>query len=77
MRGGVTLINRNIQYGGRKIRSSKHFRLDSQKISRAHKLPGAGSETETIERALNLVITERKQPVGPRCQPALLHQRHS
>jgi len=30
-----------------------------------------------IERALNLVITERKQPVGPRCQPALLHQRHS
>src|SRR6266436_1161373 len=30
MRGGVT--------AGHKIRSSKHFRLDSQKISRAHKL---------------------------------------
>jgi hypothetical protein len=29
----------------------KHFRLDANKIKRAQKVLGAGTQTETIERA--------------------------
>jgi hypothetical protein len=36
----------------------KHFRLDSIKLLRAKKLLRADTETETIERALDLVISE-------------------
>ena len=36
----------------------KHFRLDSSKISRAQKLLHADTETETIERALDFVLSE-------------------
>jgi hypothetical protein len=39
----------------------KHFRLDSTKISRAQKLLRAGTETETIERALDLVLSEHRR----------------
>ena len=39
-------------------RSHKHFRLDAVKIKRAQKVLRAGTETETIERALDLVISE-------------------
>jgi hypothetical protein len=39
----------------------KHFRLDSSKISRAQKLLRAGTETETIERALDLVLSEHRR----------------
>jgi hypothetical protein len=39
----------------------KHFRLDSAKISRARKILRADTETETIERALDLVISEHQR----------------
>jgi hypothetical protein len=39
----------------------KHFRLDSIKISRAQKLLRADTETETIERALDLVLSEHRR----------------
>ena len=42
-------------------RSHKHFQLDSVKIKRAQKALRAKTETETIERALDLVITEHKR----------------
>lgn len=42
----------------RKNVSHKHFRLDSGKIRRAQKVLKAGTETETIERALDAVIAE-------------------
>jgi SOS response regulatory protein OraA/RecX len=44
-----------------KSRSHKHFRLDSAKIKRAQKLLRAGTETETIERALEMVISEHER----------------
>jgi hypothetical protein len=36
----------------------KHFRLDSRKLKRAQKLLKASTETEAIERALDLIIDE-------------------
>lgn len=36
----------------------KNFRLDQAQIARAQKALGAASETETIVRALELVISE-------------------
>ena len=42
-------------------RSHKHFQLDSIKIKRAQKLLHADTETETIERALDLVIAEHEK----------------
>ena len=39
-------------------RSHKHFQLDSVKIKRAQKALQAKTETETIERALDLAISE-------------------
>ena len=39
----------------------KHFRLDSNKISRAQKLLRADTETETIERALDFVLSEHRR----------------
>ena len=39
----------------------KHFRLDVHKIKRAQKLMQAGTETETIERALDAVIAEHQR----------------
>jgi hypothetical protein len=39
-------------------RSHKHFRLDAAKIRRAQRALRAKTETETIERALDLAITE-------------------
>jgi hypothetical protein len=41
-------------------RSHKHFQLDSVKIKRAQKALRARTETETIERALDLAITEHE-----------------
>jgi hypothetical protein len=41
-----------------RTRSHKHFRLDPAKIKRAQRVLRAGTETETIERALDLVISE-------------------
>ena len=41
-------------------RSHKHFQLDPVKIKRAQKALRAKTETETIERALDSAIAERK-----------------
>src|ERR1035437_4670195 len=42
-------------------RSHKHFQLDSVKIKRAQKALRAKTETETIERALDLAIAEHQK----------------
>ena len=42
-------------------RSHKHFQLDSAKIKRAQKALQAKTETEAIERALDLAIAEHKR----------------
>jgi hypothetical protein len=44
-----------------KARSHKHFRLDAAKIKRAKKVLHADTETEAIERALDLVISEHER----------------
>jgi len=41
-------------------RTHKHFQLDSKKIKRAQKALRAKTETETIERALDLAISEHE-----------------
>lgn len=41
-------------------RSHKHFQLDSTKIKRAQKALRTKTETETIERALELAIGESR-----------------
>lgn len=41
-------------------RAHKHFQLDSVKIKRAQKLLRAKTETETIERALDFLLTEHE-----------------
>ncbi|PYS47470.1 MAG: hypothetical protein DMG13_27890 [Acidobacteria bacterium] len=38
----------------------KHYALDEAKIKRAQKLLGTKTETETIERAIEEVISERE-----------------
>ena len=44
-----------------RTRSHKHFRLNAAKIKRAQKVLKAGTETEAIERALDLVISEHER----------------
>ena len=44
-----------------KTRSHKHFRLDAMKIKRAQKVLHVDTETEAIERALDLVISEHER----------------
>ena len=44
-----------------KTRAHKHFRLNSAKLRRAQKLLRAGTETEAVERALDLVIAEHER----------------
>lgn len=44
-----------------KTRSHKHFRLDGAKIKRAQRLLRAGTETEAIDLALDLVISEHER----------------
>jgi ribosomal protein S4 len=39
----------------------KHFRLDAAKIKRAHRFLKTGTETETLDRALDVVIAERER----------------
>ena len=39
----------------------KHFRLDVAKIKRAQRVLKTGTETETLERALDVVIAEHEQ----------------
>ncbi len=42
-------------------RAHKHFQLDSVKIKRAQKVLRAKTETETIERALDLALAEHEK----------------
>lgn len=42
-------------------RSHKHFRLDAGKIKRAQRALRAKTETEAIERALDLAIAEHER----------------
>jgi hypothetical protein len=44
-----------------KKRAHKHFQLDPSKIKRAQKVFEARTETETIERALDLAIEEHER----------------
>ena len=44
-----------------RTRAHKHFRLDAAKIKRAQKVLRAATETEAIERALDLVISEHER----------------
>jgi hypothetical protein len=44
-----------------RTRAHKHFRLDPVKIKRAQKVLRANTETEAIERALDLVISEHER----------------
>ncbi len=44
-----------------RTRAHKHFRLDAVKIRRAQKVLQADTETEAIERALDLVISEHER----------------
>lgn len=44
-----------------RTRSHKHFRLNAAKIKRAQKVLRASTETEAIERALDLVISEHER----------------
>ncbi len=39
----------------------KHFRLDTRKLKRAQKLMNAKTETEAVERALDLAISEHQR----------------
>ena len=39
----------------------KHFRLDSTKLKRAQKVLDTATETETVERALDLAISEHER----------------
>jgi hypothetical protein len=49
------------QVGTRRTRSHKHFRLDPVKIKRAQRVLRADTETEAVERALDLVISEHER----------------
>lgn len=39
----------------------KHFRLDAVKLKRAQRMLKAKTETETVERAIDLAITEHER----------------
>jgi hypothetical protein len=39
----------------------KHFRLDQEKLKRAQKVLDAATETEAVERALDLAIREHQR----------------
>jgi hypothetical protein len=39
----------------------KHFRLDAAKLKRAQKLLDAPTETETVERAIDMAIVEHER----------------
>ncbi|MGA8493024.1 MAG: hypothetical protein WB711_21555 [Terriglobales bacterium] len=47
--------------GTARSRSHKHFQLDPAKIKRAQRALRAKTETETIERALDLAIAEQRR----------------
>jgi len=42
-------------------RAHKHFQLDAAKLKRAKKVLGARTDTETVERALDIAIEENER----------------
>ena len=44
-----------------RVRSHKHFQLDPVKIKRAQRVLNADTETEAIDRALDMVIAEHER----------------
>jgi hypothetical protein len=44
-----------------RARSHKHFQLDAVKLKRAQRVLRADTETETIERALDIIIAEHER----------------
>ena len=54
-------IKRVIMYIMATAKSHKHFQLDAIKIRRAQRALDAKTETETIERALDLAIAEHQR----------------
>lgn len=44
-----------------RARSHKHFQLDAVKLKRAQRVLRADTETEAIERALDIVIAEHER----------------
>jgi hypothetical protein len=44
-----------------RARKHKHFQLDAAKLRRAQRMLSAETETETIERALDVVIAEHER----------------
>lgn len=44
-----------------RARAHKHFRLDAAKIRRAQRVLRVDTETEAIERALDLLLSEHKR----------------
>jgi hypothetical protein len=54
----VILWREGLAVAGDRGRAHKHFRLDARKIKRAKRLLRVDTETEAIERALDLVISE-------------------
>jgi len=58
----ATLVREGKAMGSAKSAiTHKHFRLDSVKLKRAQKLLDAATETETVERALDLAIEEHER----------------
>ena len=55
---GAILKSEAIPLTARRSRAHKHFQLDPVKIKCAQRVLRAGTETEAIERALDLVISE-------------------
>ena len=45
----------------KQTRAHKHFRLDAAKIKRAQKVLRVDTETEAIERALDLLLSEHER----------------
>jgi hypothetical protein len=57
----VWLDRRSMEMPSGRTRTHKHFRLDAVKIKRAQRVLRADTETEAIERALDLVISEHER----------------
>lgn len=60
-------IHAKLEFGGKVMATAKnrtihkHFRLDSIKLKRAQKVLETRTETETVERALDLAISEHER----------------
>lgn len=56
------ILEREDDYmSGTGARSHKHFQLDARKLKRAQRMLRAETETETIDRALDVVIAEHER----------------